>query len=227
MAYCLNLKSVNFVNALLTNGVMLTSMFDSCQSLEIVDNFLRIKNVTKLGYFMNGCQSLKSINLSELYTPSLMYINYAFNGCTALETIDFPHLNVSRIYSYKPENYEKIFTGCSQLKYINLLDYGKDAQNIDIFASLPEAIKYNLTICIQNFNSTNVNNIKNNLCCDKSEIVNLEEHKCDSIHLPTTISSTTPSSKTDTMETTITFVILAVVAILSLLSFLSCLWLRF
>ncbi len=47
-------------------------------------------------------KSLKSLDLSNLYTPFLEYMEYAFQYCSSLKTIELPNFNNSQIKGNHP-----------------------------------------------------------------------------------------------------------------------------
>ena len=77
---CTKLKYVNFGNADSRKAEDLSFMFTSCSSLETVENFFTTFNVSKMDNLFFSCMSLKSLNLSNLYTPFLSSMVAAFAG---------------------------------------------------------------------------------------------------------------------------------------------------
>ena len=72
---CSNLKYVNCGKGDLRNVEQMKSMFYGCSSLETVDNFFQTLAVTEIDNLFYECESLKSLNLSNLYTSSLFLWN--------------------------------------------------------------------------------------------------------------------------------------------------------
>ena len=145
MEECSNLKYVNFGNADLSKVENMDSMFYYCISLEKVDNSFKTYNVKNINYLFSGCESLKSIDLSDLYTPFLTYIDSAFSKCPNLTSIELPNLNLSSV-----DKIEDFFTRSNNIKYINLLNYlpGKDDDgNIITILDSEDIDTNNLIIC--------------------------------------------------------------------------------
>ena len=160
MFECYNLTYVNFGNANLSKAEDMSSMFSKCSSLEKVDNCFKTYNVKTINQMFFGCKALKSIDLSNLYTPFLTTMNSAFDTCPKLISIELPNLNISSITSI--DGIGNLFHNCRNIKYINLLNYlpGKHMNGdiITIFDQLECDID-NLIICIQTYNITEVTNL--------------------------------------------------------------------
>ena len=95
MYECRGLKYVNFGNANLTEVREMSYMFCNCSSLEKVDNCFQTYKVQTIERFFFSCSSLKSIDLSNLYTPYLLNMLEAFAYFEELETIELPNFNNS------------------------------------------------------------------------------------------------------------------------------------
>ncbi len=64
-------------------------MFNGCESLKSIDisNF-NTNNVTNMSYMFNECESLKSIDISNFNTNNVTDMSFMFNGCESLNSID-------------------------------------------------------------------------------------------------------------------------------------------
>ena len=94
-----------------------------------------------------------------------------FNNCTKLESLDISNFNTLNV-----DEMNGIFTNCSSLKYINLLDYNGN----DIFDTISN---YDiLTICINDYDQ--INNGNNTL-----KKLNVKITCNEDIHKPTEASS--------------------------------------
>ena len=121
MGNCRNLKYVNCGNGNFRKVEDMKGLFYECSSLVKVDNFFITLNVTTIDDMFYNCNSLQSIDLSNLYMPFLIGLVRGFFNCTSLETIELPNFNHSQDIS---ENYlSGVFAFCNNLKYINLLNH--------------------------------------------------------------------------------------------------------
>ena len=137
----------------LNNIVYLNSMFEDCQTLLSVNNFLNLntkylKAISRLFY---GCSSLLYIN--DLYnwdTSKIEGIEEMFSRCSNLKSIP----DISKWKTYNINNMYNLFSYCSSLK--ELPDISKwDTNNViymtGLFAkcsslvSLPDISKWNIS----------------------------------------------------------------------------------
>ena len=171
------LKYINFGNHDFTNIRRMNEMFEGCSALETVDNLGKAtSSLQEIHYIFRYCSSLKSLNLTNLYTPSLTKMYSAFQGCSSLETIELPNFDNSQLEEGErdPNSNYHIFTGCNNLKYINLLNYKpllKDGQNITFLHFIDENVRNNLIVCSRSFDPTTVSQSITNLCCEEPLIL--------------------------------------------------------
>ena len=137
-------------------------------------------SLQEIHYIFRYCSSLKSLNLTNLYTPSLTKMYSAFQGCSSLETIELPNFDNSQLEEGErdPNSNYQIFTGCNNLKYINLLNYKrllKDGQNITFLHFIDENVRNNLIVCSRSFDPTTVSQSITNLCCEEPLILFFKE----------------------------------------------------
>ena len=122
-----------------------------------------------------GCTSLKSVNLSDIGTSSLLSIGSMFYGCSSLESIDLSSFDTSSV-----SNMEEMFYGCSSLTSINLSDfYTSSSYVMDGMFYGFDSLQY---LDISNFDMTNCNSY-NNMFSNINTIkyINLYNFKNDKI----------------------------------------------
>ena len=93
-------------------------MFDSCTSLETINN-LNLKNVYDFSYAFNNCNKLINIGINNIDITYNLDIDmkYMFADCKKLETINFPGFNFNKYY-VKDMSY--MFYNCESLKSVDL-----------------------------------------------------------------------------------------------------------
>lgn len=88
-------------------------MFKDCSLLEKIDNIekLHTENTTSMESMFNGCQSLKSIELSYFDTSKVENMAYLFHNCVSLIKINVGNFNTSKVTTM-----EGMFSGSSTQK---------------------------------------------------------------------------------------------------------------
>ena len=111
------LTSIEFTPLFNTERVNeMNFMFQNCESLTSIDvSNLNTKNVINMEYMFSGCSSLKSLNLLNFNVENVEKMNSVFQGCSSLESIDLHTWNTKSM-----KNIEYLFARCSSLTSINL-----------------------------------------------------------------------------------------------------------
>jgi len=173
MQSCSNLKYVNCGNADLRKAESISNMFSSCYSLEKVDNFFKTYNVKNTEYLFSECNVLTSIDLSNLYTPFVTNIKFTINKCPNLESIELPNLDTTggvsgrEIHCFFSEENIKV-------RYINLLNYSLNTQQDNYIIDGLNAFWHLIIYCSKGSVYRNIASLTN-LCCDESQILNIEK----------------------------------------------------
>ena len=127
-------------------------MFYSFSELTNVDfSYLNASEVTTMDFMFQYCTSLTQMDL-RLDTRNVVSMDAMFANDTNLVSIDFSHLNTSKV-----ENFHGLVAGCTKLTTINLDNFNTEsAKNFEsMFSTLP-----NLTeIDISSFKTPNLENI--------------------------------------------------------------------
>ena len=93
------------------NITKMNYMFDECESLSSINfsNF-NTQNVTNMRSMFDGCEFLSSINLSNFNTQNVTNMSEMFSGCGSLSSIDLSNFNTQNV-----TNISSMFSGCESL----------------------------------------------------------------------------------------------------------------
>ena len=119
MFFNCSLKSINLLSFDTKNVRNMSYMFYNC-SLKSIDlsNF-NAKNVTDMSYMFSLCRNLTFINLSNFETKNEIDMSYMFSDCFSLSNLDISKFTIKK--NHKPENYNKMFSGCKNLLLDNII----------------------------------------------------------------------------------------------------------
>ena len=115
-----NIKKVvfdaSFANARPTNC---DSWFYYCPNLTTIEGieYFNTENVTNMRYMFDGCESLKSLDLTNFNTENVTDMYYMFAYCKSLESLDLTNFNTAKV-----TNMKGMFCVCSNLKTIYASD---------------------------------------------------------------------------------------------------------
>ena len=141
---CSSLKTLDLSNFDTKKVELMQSMFDGCKSLTSINisNFNTEKVELMYGMF-HQCESLTSIDLSNFNTPKLRDMSYMFKNCKSLTSIDLSSFNTTQVYDggYYDESdtFNRLFFGCTSLKYIDISSFVARDDNFDIFQDEPKS----------------------------------------------------------------------------------------
>ena len=110
---CPNLTTIEGIEYFNTENVTnMRYMFDGCESLKSLDltNF-NTENVTDMYYMFAYCKSLESLDLTNFNTAKVTDINYMFSNCSALTTI----YASDNFVTNQVTNGNDMFNGCEKL----------------------------------------------------------------------------------------------------------------
>ena len=111
---------------------------------------------------LNGCGSLKTINLSNFDTSKVTNMAYMFYGCDSLIILDLSYFNLINCYLY-----DQMFSNYHEIRYVNLYGIKNDKIISETFNKIN-----NLFVCQKDKIITNA---KAYICCN----YNLETDDCD------------------------------------------------
>ena len=115
-----NIKKVvfdaSFANARPTSC---DSWFYYCPNLTTIEGieYFNTENVTNMRYMFDGCESLKSLDLTNFNTENVTDMYYMFAYCKSLESLDLTNFNTAKV-----TNMAGMFQSCYALKTIYASD---------------------------------------------------------------------------------------------------------
>lgn len=99
--------------------VSMAGMFDGCQSLRSVDlSGKKVPNCTNLDYMFRNCLSLEWVYINDLDTSKVQRMRYMFQRCEKLVNIDLSNFDTSSL-----NNMGGIFYGCSSMASLDLRNF--------------------------------------------------------------------------------------------------------
>ena len=106
-------------------------------------------NATSCHRMFSCCSNLKSLDIRNFDTSSVIDMRYMFSGCSKLTSLDFTGFDTSQVINMKG-----MFDGCSSLTFLDLgsFDTNKVTNMRDMFAGCSSLISLNLS----KFNTSNV-----------------------------------------------------------------------
>ena len=94
-------------------------IFFECNSLISIDlSNLNAQNIDDMSYMFSKCSSLKFVNLSNFKSQNLKDINHMFDSCTCLEKINLSNFNTESV-----SDMNHLFYGCTSLKSLDLSNF--------------------------------------------------------------------------------------------------------
>ena len=116
----LKVVSIDFSNFI--NSYIITNMalcFSGCKSLEYIDftNF-NSENLESISFMFEDCHLLKSLDLSNFNTEKMEYMSYTFKGCKSLEILD-----LSNFITESVTTFDEMFRGCESLKFLDISNF--------------------------------------------------------------------------------------------------------
>jgi surface protein len=113
-----------------------------------------------------NCWELKSLNLSNFDTSSVINMQQMFASCTSLTSLDINNFNTSNV-----ENMKGMFSDCNSLISLNLINF--DTSKLNTFSDMFLNIKNNIVYCINEEKESTIisllsNFSTNNNCTDSS-----------------------------------------------------------
>jgi surface protein len=120
------------------------SMFEGCESLKSIDlSHFNTEWVTDLAYMFNECANLKSLDLNSFDTWAVKDMSYMFAGCVNLTSITYKK---DKFSTANVVDMSYMFSGCKALPYIELSKFntGKVALFMRMFEDCESLTKLDL-----------------------------------------------------------------------------------
>ncbi len=112
---CKNLEKLNLSNFNTRNITNMFGMFANCENLSILDlSGFDTRNVDSMICMFCECKKLTKLNLRNWDTRSVSATQEMFRDCRSLVTVDLHHFNIDLLC-----NVNDMFTNCCSLQYIN------------------------------------------------------------------------------------------------------------
>jgi surface protein len=114
-----------------------------------------------------GCRSIKSLDLSNFYTPSLKIMNHLFNGCSSLISLDISNFNTSSV-----NNMNYVFKECSSLTSLDLTKF--DTSSIKSMQGIFQSCSSLTSLDLSSYDTSSFTSMFNMfLNCISLELLNL------------------------------------------------------
>ena len=116
------------------NVINLYSHFGSTHFTELTFDNFNSQNVVNMSEMFNGCQKLKTLDLTSFNTAKVANMEKMFYNCSALTSLDLSSFNTQNV-----TNMTYMFNGCSNLTNLNIsnFDFTKVTSYNNIFNLVP------------------------------------------------------------------------------------------
>lgn len=151
--------------------------FFQCNSLESVDiTELNTSNVSSFRYTFAYCPKLTSINLSNLNTSNALTMGDMFTNCRGLSTLDLSNFNTSKVIDMS-----QMFLNCTRFTSLDVSNF--DTSSVQSMRAMFYGMT-NITVHnLNNFNTTNVKDMSYMFCNDTylGDALDLSNFNTDSV----------------------------------------------
>ena len=140
---CESLSSLDLQDNFITENVeIMWDMFKGCNSLKSLNlsNFDTSK-VTDMNSMFEGCYSLVSLNLNDFNTQNVLYMNRMFYNCLNLKSLYFHNISSDSLGTM-----QHMFYNCSNLEYLDIYSLTEKAQSI---VKMFQGASTTFTFCIE------------------------------------------------------------------------------
>ena len=154
-------------NLKITNAMYL---FTNGARLDYLNELLSLcENITSTKYMFNYCDSLTTLDLSNLDTSSVTDMSSMLYNCKAITDLDLSNFNTSNVTTM-----DYIFGGCNELTNLNVSSF--DTSKVTVASNMFAYCSSLINLDLSNFDFSKVYNIKN--CFSScSNLTNLKSFK--------------------------------------------------
>ena len=148
-----NVKSIDFNDAIIPYIVDTEGMFDFCENLESIDiGSLDTEDVTNMSRMFDGCSKITSLDLSGFDTQNCTKMYDMFRNCSNMEEIDVSSFDTENVITMNG-----MFFNCISLKKIDLS--GFDTSNVTDMGFLFCGCSSIEKLDVRGFDTENVSNM--------------------------------------------------------------------
>lgn len=144
-----NLEQIVGIEYLNTSkAISMDNMFDGCEHLKSIDlSHFNTTNVTDMSGMFSGCRLVNSLNLSTFDTKKVTNMSHMFECLDNLESLNISSFNTSSVTTMLC-----MFRYCPQLKALDVSHF--DTRNVKEFGSMFESCKRITSLNVSNFNTS-------------------------------------------------------------------------
>ena len=153
--FCFNarLDYMDDILKLFDNVMNMGEMFYGCESLTSLDlSNIDTSNVLSMREMFWGCSNLTSLDLSNFNTSNVFVMDNMFGGCESLTSLDLSNFNTSNVFDMN-----HMFSDCTKLTSLDLSSF--DTSNVTDMYYMFFYCKSLTNLDLSNFNTSSVTNM--------------------------------------------------------------------
>jgi len=153
-----------------------SEMFKGCNSIVSINlSNIDTSNAKDMSCMFNTCFSLKLLDLSSFNTANIENMDSMFLGCSSLTSLDLSNFNITNV-----KNMYSLFRGCSSLESLNLPNF--NIANVVDIQYMFSGCSFLKSLDLSNFKTINVKNMSNLfLGCSSLESLDLSNFNTSNV----------------------------------------------